>query len=40
MPLFHVHGLVAALLASLEAGASVVCTPGLNGDPNAPFPRD
>ena len=28
MPLFHVHGLVAALLASLDAGASVVCTPG------------
>ena len=28
MPLFHVHGFVAALLASLHAGASVVCTPG------------
>jgi len=28
MPLFHIHGLVAALLASLEAGGSVVCTPG------------
>jgi len=28
MPLFHIHGLVAALLASLAAGASVVCTPG------------
>jgi acyl-CoA synthetase (AMP-forming)/AMP-acid ligase II len=28
MPLFHIHGLVAALLASLGAGASVVCTPG------------
>jgi acyl-CoA synthetase (AMP-forming)/AMP-acid ligase II/acyl carrier protein len=28
MPLFHVHGLVAALLGSLAAGASVVCTPG------------
>lgn len=28
MPLFHVHGLVASLLASLMAGASVVCTPG------------
>jgi acyl-CoA synthetase (AMP-forming)/AMP-acid ligase II/acyl carrier protein len=27
MPLFHIHGLVAALLASLSAGASVVCTP-------------
>jgi oxalate---CoA ligase len=28
MPLFHIHGLVAALLASLHAGAGVVCTPG------------
>jgi acyl-CoA synthetase (AMP-forming)/AMP-acid ligase II len=30
MPLFHVHGLVAALLTSLTAGASVVCTPDFN----------
>jgi oxalate---CoA ligase len=28
MPLFHIHGLVAALMASLSAGSSVVCTPG------------
>ncbi len=28
MPLFHIHGLAACLLASLAAGASVVCTPG------------
>ncbi len=28
MPLFHIHGLVGALLASLAAGASVVCPPG------------
>ena len=28
MPLFHAHGLMGALLASLAAGASVVCTPG------------
>jgi acyl-CoA synthetase (AMP-forming)/AMP-acid ligase II/thioesterase domain-containing protein len=28
MPLFHIHGLVAAVLASLSAGASVVCTAG------------
>ena len=28
MPLFHVHGLVAAVLATLAAGAAVVCTPG------------
>jgi len=30
MPLFHIHGLVAAILASLHAGASVCCTPGFN----------
>jgi acyl-CoA synthetase (AMP-forming)/AMP-acid ligase II/acyl carrier protein len=28
MPLFHIHGLVAALLASLAGGAGVVCSPG------------
>ncbi|MFI5372129.1 MAG: AMP-binding protein [Candidatus Eisenbacteria bacterium] len=28
MPLFHVHGLIGALLSSLTAGASVICTPG------------
>jgi acyl-CoA synthetase (AMP-forming)/AMP-acid ligase II/acyl carrier protein len=30
MPLFHVHGLVGALLASLTAGASVTCAPGFS----------
>ncbi len=30
MPLFHVHGLVGAVLGTLAAGASVVCTPGFN----------
>ena len=30
MPLFHIHGLMAALLASLSAGASLCCTPGFN----------
>ncbi len=30
MPLFHIHGLIAAVLASLHAGASVHCTPGFN----------
>ncbi|MEX0852611.1 MAG: acyl--CoA ligase [Bauldia sp.] len=30
MPLFHIHGLVAAVLASLAAGGSVYCTPGFN----------
>ncbi|HHN73354.1 MAG TPA: AMP-dependent synthetase, partial [Thermopetrobacter sp.] len=28
MPLFHIHGLVGAVLSTLAAGASVVCTPG------------
>jgi oxalate---CoA ligase len=30
MPLFHIHGLVGAVLSSLAAGASVICTPGLD----------
>ncbi len=30
MPLFHIHGLVGVLLASLHAGASVVATPGFS----------
>ena len=36
MPLFHIHGLVGVLLASLSAGASVVCTSGF--EPEAFFP--
>jgi acyl-CoA synthetase (AMP-forming)/AMP-acid ligase II len=31
MPLFHIHGLIAATLASLAAGGAVCCTPGFNG---------
>ena len=30
MPLFHIHGLMAAVLASLSAGASIFCSPGFN----------
>ncbi len=30
MPLFHIHGLAAALLASLVSGGSVVCSPGFD----------
>ncbi len=30
MPLFHIHGLIAAVLSSLAAGASVACAPGFN----------
>lgn len=32
MPLFHIHGLMAALLATLHAGGSVVCTDGVYGN--------
>ena len=28
MPLFHIHGLIGATLASVAAGGSLVCTPG------------
>ena len=28
MPLFHIHGLIGALLSSLSAGSGVVCAPG------------
>jgi acyl-CoA synthetase (AMP-forming)/AMP-acid ligase II len=30
MPLFHIHGLIAGVLASLHAGAMVACSPGFN----------
>ncbi len=30
MPLFHIHGLIAVVLSSMKAGASVCCTPGFN----------
>ena len=30
MPLFHIHGLIAGILAPLSAGAQVCCTPGFN----------
>jgi acyl-CoA synthetase (AMP-forming)/AMP-acid ligase II len=30
MPLFHIHGLIAAVLASLRAGGTVACTPGFD----------
>ncbi|NNK62677.1 MAG: AMP-binding protein, partial [Gemmatimonadetes bacterium] len=31
MPLFHIHGLMASLAASLAVGGCVVCTPGFDG---------
>lgn len=30
MPLFHIHGLIAGVLAPLAAGSRVFCTPGFN----------
>jgi len=30
MPLFHIHGLIAALLTPLSAGGTVCCSPGFN----------
>jgi acyl-CoA synthetase (AMP-forming)/AMP-acid ligase II len=30
MPLFHIHGLIAGLLAPLSVGGSIFCTPGFN----------
>jgi acyl-CoA synthetase (AMP-forming)/AMP-acid ligase II len=30
MPLFHIHGLIAGILAPLSAGGEVFCTPGFN----------
>jgi len=30
MPLFHIHGLIAGLLAPLAAGSSIYCSPGFN----------
>ncbi len=30
MPLFHIHGLVGAVLSTFQAGASIHCTPGFN----------
>jgi amino acid adenylation domain-containing protein len=30
MPLFHIHGLMAAVLATITAGAEVICAPGFN----------
>jgi oxalate---CoA ligase len=40
MPLFHIHGIVAALLSSFHAGASVVCAPGFRGRDFFPWLRE
>ncbi len=40
MPLFHIHGLVGALLSSLAAGASVVCAPGFDIEQFSPWLKE
>src|SRR6185436_1651029 len=37
MPLFHIHGLVGALLATVWAGSRIVCTPGFSPTEFAPW---
>ena len=37
MPLFHIHGLVGALLSSVVAGASVICTSGFDAEKFFPW---
>lgn len=32
MPLFHIHGLVGALLSTIAGGGSVICAPGFDAD--------
>lgn len=32
MPLFHIHGLIGALLSTMASGAGVICTPGMRVD--------
>jgi acyl-CoA synthetase (AMP-forming)/AMP-acid ligase II len=32
MPLFHIHGLVGALLSTMMAGGSVICSPGFDAE--------
>lgn len=39
MPLFHIHGLVGALLASLGSGGSLVCSPGFSSTEVFPWLR-
>jgi acyl-CoA synthetase (AMP-forming)/AMP-acid ligase II len=39
MPLFHIHGLIAAVLTSIAAGGSIACAPGLDGTKFFGWPR-
>jgi acyl carrier protein len=40
MPLFHIHGIVAALLATLASDGSVICTPGFRASHAVPWMQD
>lgn len=40
MPLFHIHGLIGAVLSSLSVGAGVVCTPGFQASNFFEWTRD
>ncbi|MEO0770862.1 MAG: AMP-binding protein, partial [Cyanobacteria bacterium J06649_4] len=40
MPLFHIHGIVACLLAPLSVGSSTICTPGFTVDKFFPWLMD
>jgi oxalate---CoA ligase len=40
MPLFHAHGLIIALLASLTAGGAVMCAPGFSAEDFFAWLRD
>ncbi len=40
MPLFHIHGLMGVVSASVAAGAEVVCTPGFDAMRFFPWVRD
>lgn len=37
MPLFHIHGLVGALMSSIHSGAAVCCTPGFRAPQFLPW---
>jgi acyl-CoA synthetase (AMP-forming)/AMP-acid ligase II len=37
MPLFHIHGLIGAVVTSLVSGGSVVCTPGFSPESMLPW---
>jgi len=40
MPLFHIHGLIGVTLASINAGGSIVCTPGFDSQGFFPWMQE